>query len=134
MRRTLRELVRQRANFRCEYCRVPEQLSTHQFEIDHIRARKHHGRTVFSNTCFSCARCNGAKGPNVAGFDPDTEDLVPLFNPRSDDWRDHFCWEGPVLVGLTAVGRVTIDVLNINEEDRLDQRQQLLRLGVRFDE
>jgi HNH endonuclease len=95
-------------------------------EIDHIRAKKHHGPTTAQNTCLACASCNGAKGSNAAGFDPDTGLLVPLFNPRSDDWSDHFVWNGPVLVGLTAVGRATIDVLNINDHDRTEHRRLLL--------
>src|SRR5690242_3164452 len=78
-------------------------------EIDHIRAKKHRGPTTLENTCLACSYCNLAKGTNVAGFDPDSNHLVPLFNPRSDDWNQHFAWEDAVLRGLTPIGRATIE-------------------------
>jgi hypothetical protein len=99
-------------------------------EIDHIRAKKHHGPTTTLNTCLACASCNGFKGSNVAGFDPDSGVLVPLFNPRLDNWSDHFVWDGPILVGLTAVARATIDVLNINHHERAEHRRLLLETGL----
>lgn len=39
---------------------------------------------------------------------------VSLFNPRQDRWPDHFAWHGPVLIGKTPVGNVTIAVLAVN--------------------
>jgi hypothetical protein len=50
--------VRQRANGRCEYCRVPQQADAAAFEIDHIIARKHIGPSVASNLCLQ--RCTHA--------------------------------------------------------------------------
>ena len=82
------------------------------------------------NTCLACAHCNGAKGPNVAGYDSESGDLVPLFNPREDTWEDHFAWDGPDLVGLTPVGRTTVDVLNINDPICVDQRACLIEAGL----
>jgi len=98
--------------------------------MDHIRAKKHRGRTALSNTCWACAYCNSAKGTNVAGFDPDTDELVPLFNPRTDKWDDHFVWDGVTLVGRTAVGRATIDVLGINRDERIAHRRLLIQAGA----
>jgi hypothetical protein len=69
-------------------------LTTLPHEMDHIRARKHRGATSLPNTCIACANCNGAKGSNVAGYDPVTDELVVLFHPRRDTWDDHFIWEG----------------------------------------
>ena len=82
------------------------------------------------NTCFACAHCNAAKGANVAGFDPETDVLVPLFDPRGDNWKEHFRWHGGVLVGLTPIGRVTIDVLRVNDADCVEQRQELIEAGL----
>lgn len=82
------------------------------------------------NTCLACAHCNGAKSSNATGYDPETDDLVPLFNPRKDEWEEHFFWEGPLLVGKTPVGRATIDVLNINEPICVDQRAYLMEAGI----
>lgn len=70
-----------------------------------------------------------AQGPNIAGRDPVTGEIVPLFHPIKDQWRDHFEWNGPDLIGRTTVGRVTIHVLGINDLIRRDVRAALLREG-----
>src|SRR5579862_9695311 len=111
MARFKREVVRQCAILQCEYCQLPQAATRLPHEIDHIRALKHRGATTLSNTCLSCSYCNGAKGSNVAGYDPETGELI---NPRLDAWAEHFYWEGPVLLGKTPKGRATIDVLRIN--------------------
>ncbi|MCI0376415.1 MAG: hypothetical protein L0215_02285, partial [Gemmataceae bacterium] len=82
------------------------------------------------NTCWACAYCNGHKGSNVAGYDPDTGELVALFNPRTDTWEEHFDWDGAALRGLTAKARATIDVLRINDPDRIEHRRLLMSLGL----
>jgi len=82
------------------------------------------------NTCLACAQCNAAKGPNVAGYDPETGILTPLFNPRVDDWTEHFRWQEGFLAGQTQVGRATIDVLRINDSDCVEQRQELIEAGL----
>jgi hypothetical protein len=65
----------------------------------------------------------------VAGYDPETGVLVPLFNPRVDPWKEHFTWDGPVLLGLTPSGRATIDVLRINDRIRVEHRRRLIVAG-----
>ena len=82
------------------------------------------------NTCLACAHFNAAKGPNVAGYDPETGLLTPLFNPRMDVWTEHFRWEAGILFGLTPVGRATIDVLRINDSECAEQRQELIEAGL----
>jgi HNH endonuclease len=112
----------------CEYCQLPQEASSIPFEIDHIVAQKHHGQTVADNLAWSCFYCNSAKGPNIAGLTTDGE-LVALFHPRRDRWSEHFRWEGALLIGLSAVGRATITVLNINSEDQRLLRESLIREG-----
>jgi hypothetical protein len=82
------------------------------------------------NTCFACAHCNAAKGSNVAGYDSETGVLTPLFNPRVDDWKEHFRWQGGFLVGQTPIGRTTVDVLRVNDSDCVEQRQDLIEAGL----
>ena len=127
---SLRQRVRERARDRCEYCRLPQDCTTLPHEKDHIRAEKHHGPTSYQNLCWACAQCNGAKGSNVAGYDPVTDELVPFFNPRRDRWDDHFAWNGPVLTGKTPVARATIDVLRINDPERIEHRRLLIVAGI----
>ena len=109
---------------------MPASLDLLPFNVDHVIAKQHRGRTVAGNLAFSCSHCNAHKGPNVAGIDPETGDLVPLFNPRSDKWAEHFSWAGAELVGLTPSGRATIIVLAINLEGRLAAREALMDEGA----
>jgi hypothetical protein len=74
--------------------------------------------------------CNSAKGSDLAGLDPRTRKLTPLFNPRRHKWSRHFAWDGPWLRGRTAIGRVTVAVLRINEPFRVAHRQRFMDEGV----
>ena len=99
------------------------------FQVDHIIAEKHFGLTTESNLAWSCYYCNSYKGPNLSGWDSQTDEVVRLFHPRRDRWPDHFEWNGPVLTGRTNIGKVTIIVLNINHPDAVAVRAQFLSLG-----
>jgi hypothetical protein len=130
MEQELVELVWQRARSRCEYCQLPQAFSLFSFEIDHIIAKKHGGATVPENLALACFYCNSFKGPNIASLDGQTGKLVQLFNPRRHHWKRCFRWAGPLLVGRTPIGRVTIQVLCINNLQALALRQSLIDEGV----
>ena len=130
MERSLQDLVWQRAGHRCEYCQMPQSRDPIPFEIDHIIAESHEGPTKANNLCLCCFACNRHKGPNIAGIDLKTRKIVPLFNPRRHKWSRHFRWDGPVLVGQTPGGRVTIRVLKINLDHRVGFRRELIEEGV----
>ena len=117
--------VRRRAADRCEYCLIPESVSELPFHIDHIIAQKHGGQSESENLAWACFSCNLRKGPNIAGLDPDTGELTPLFNPRADTWFEHFEWNGVWLRGKTAIGRATVAVLDINHVDSVAIREAL---------
>lgn len=80
----VRDLVRRRANDRCEYCRLRQEHSRLTHHIEHIVAKQHDGSDAVDNLALACHRCNLQKGPNLTGFDRGTETIVPLFNPRRD--------------------------------------------------
>lgn len=124
------DLVRQRASDRCEYCRLPQQVSTLRFHIEHIVARQHGGTDDAANLALACPECNFQKGTNLSGIDPDTGILTPLFHPRRDTWADHFAREGAHIVGKTATGRTTVWLLEMNTGDRLRWREMLSQLGL----
>jgi hypothetical protein len=126
----LRDQVRQRAGDRCEYCRLPQECTTLPHEADHIRSQKHRGPTTLDNLCWACARCNDFKGSDASSYDPLTGELVPLFNPRTDVWRDHFEWRGATLVGKTKSGRASIELLQINRQERVEHRRLLIEAGM----
>jgi hypothetical protein len=118
--------VWQRAESRCEYCHLPASVYPLPFHIDHIIARQHGGATIIDNLALACLHCNRHKGPNIAGHDAATGDLVRLFHPRQDRWSDHFAWSGAELIGRTPIGRITIHVLAVNDPDFVAVRQVLI--------
>ena len=126
----LERLVWRRAQRACEYCQLPKEYDELPFQIDHILARKHGGLTTAQNLALACFPCNNHKGPNIAGRDPLTERIVPLFHPRRHRWRQHFLWDGPFLEARTAIGRATIAVLEINLPHRVNLRQALIEENV----
>ena len=90
--------------------------------IEHVLPKKHAGTDDDSNLALACVDCNLHKGSNVAGYDPATGALTELFHPRKDRWDDHFERRGVHIIGTTAKGRVTVQVLELNAEDRLQLR------------
>ncbi len=126
---TLRRLVFDRAAGCCEYCRLSQDDSFLPHEVDHIISEKHRGMTVEDNLCLSCFDCNRHKGSDIASLDLETGQLTPLFHPRHDRWADHFRLDGPRLVPLTAVGRVTEYLLALNSAEQLARRTGLLQLN-----
>ncbi|MBI1903019.1 MAG: HNH endonuclease [Planctomycetia bacterium] len=130
MRASLKRRVWQRASGACEYCRMPRRLYLAPYQIDHIIAEKHNGKTVFSNLALACYHCNLHKGSDISGKDPVTGRTTRLFHPRRDQWHRHFRWRGAKLVGRSAVGRATIAVLNINHEAYVLVRQALIAAGL----
>jgi hypothetical protein len=123
-------LVWQRADHCCEYCQMHQDFDDTPFEIDHIIARKHKGFTTAINLALSCFQCNSFKGSDIAGRDKDTRKLVPLFNPRRHKWGRHFRWRGAHLLGRTAIGRVTVALLNVNDPFRVELREGLIEEGL----
>ena len=109
---------------------MPQWSDRLPFEIDHIIPRKHCGPTIASNLAGSCFYCNTFKGPNLSGIADETGKIVRLFHPRRHKWSAHFAWDGPVLIGKTAIGRATINVLSINHPARIAAREALILEGV----
>lgn len=122
----LRVAVRRRAGNRCEYCRIPEVGAFFAHEPDHIIATQHGGTTDFA---LACVHCNRFKGPNIASVDPETKVTVPLFNPRTDKWTEHFYTEGGRIIPVTPVARATAALLRFSDGDREEARQDLWRAG-----
>ena len=119
-----RELVRQRAGNRCEYCGVAEGLRSRlRFHIEHIIARQHGGGDEPENLALACHLCNAHKGPNLAGIDPATTEMTTIFHPRKDRWEEHFAFAAGEIIGRTATERTTVAVLDMNHPARIEMRQ-----------
>src|SRR5262245_6835178 len=114
-----RKTVRQRAGNRCEYCRLRQEHTPFTLQIEHLVARKHGGSDDLSNLALACDRCNLHKGSDLTGIDPETNQVVRLFNPRADSWHEHFNLRGVEIMGQTPCGRATVRVLQMNAARRL---------------
>ncbi len=124
----VRILVQERAKQRCEYCHLSQDdADFFLFHVEHVIPKQHGGSNDAENLCLACAECNWAKGPNLVGLLEGK--VVRLFDPRRQSWSRHFRWHGPVLIGKTRCGKVTVHVLNINAPARVEHRENLLREG-----
>jgi 5-methylcytosine-specific restriction endonuclease McrA len=124
-----RDFVRRRAAGRCEYCLLPQEHCDLTHHVEHIVAKRHGGPDDESNLAPACHRCNLRKGPNLTAIDPVTREVVPLFHPRSHEWAEHFIVESERIIGISAVGRATVQLLAMNDARRLELRTQILSSG-----
>jgi hypothetical protein len=125
----LRRLVIERAASRCEYCRLSQEGQEATFHIDHIIPESVGGETVAENLSLACVSCSLRKAARQNVIDPQTGKEVPLYNPRSDDWHDHFKWEGEYVHGMTPTGRATVTALNMNRLLAIAIRREEMALG-----
>ena len=128
----LRVTVADRADEKCEYCQYPEQFSPSAFEVEHIVPKSAGGLTEHNNLALACSHCNLHKATRQKGVDLLTETEVRVFNPRIDDWADHFLLnrETGEIEGQTSMGRATVEVLVMNAAQPIRARRNLIRLGV----
>ena len=109
----LRNQVANRAQFRCEYCLFPE--LHFRLEVDHILSVKHGGAQTLENLAYACVYCNRYKR---------------LFNPRRQNWRDHFELQGGIVRPLSLEAEATVRLLRINDLRRVAERVALQRAGI----
>jgi hypothetical protein len=124
----LRQFVRTRAAYQCEYCRLPQEFSELRFHIEHIVPRQHGGADHFDNLALACPHCNLHKGPNLTGIDPQTGKAIRLFDPRRDVWLEHFRFDIVEIIGLTSKGRATASLLEMNHPERLRVRELIAKI------
>lgn len=110
----LRRLVIQRAANRCEYCKLAQVGQAATFHIDHIIPVMAGGETVATNLALACVSCSLRKSSRQIVIDPTTSAEVLIFNPRLQQWSEHFYWNDAYLVGRTPTGRATIKALDLN--------------------
>jgi hypothetical protein len=129
--RSVRKLVIERAQKRCEYCQSWMHNAIHPFNIDHIIPGKEGGTHDPENLALSCGGDNNNKGDRTTAPDPLTKDVVPLFHPRKDNWALHFAWSEDFLdmIGLTPTGRATVELLKLNREGLRNMRRLTVASG-----
>jgi len=129
--RRLRERVARTAGYCCGYCRTPERIAGFRLNIEHIIPEARGGQSVEENLWLSCYACNEFKGARVHGRDPESGKRVRLWNPRRQQWHDHFCWseDGTEIVGLTPRGRATVATLQLNRPELVAARSLWVQVG-----
>ena len=125
----LRTDVALRAHRRCEYCLIREEDCAFLPHVDHIVSRKHGGDSLPENLAYACVLCNRRKSGDVASIDSNSGQLVRLFHPRQDLWKDHFQIDGSSIRALTEVGAATAKLLHFNVPERRAERALLQTLG-----
>jgi len=128
----LAQRVREAAGHRCGYCLSPQWLVMARMEIDHILPVAKGGNNEESNLWLACPICNSHKSDKTEAVDPETGELHPLFNPRTQIWKEHFRWssDGIHIIGLTPVGRATVIALQLSTDpDALQVRSRWVIVG-----
>ncbi len=128
---SLKARIREQAGDRCGYCQSLQKYVWGTLEIEHTLPKSKGGQTVESNLWLACRPCNGHKADQTNGIDPITLNQVPLFNPRTQKWRDHFTWsdDGISILGITETGRVTVKALQMNNTYALTVRSAWVSVG-----
>ncbi len=133
----IRDQVRQRASFACEFCGVAEVDAGDQLTIDHFQPKTKGGSDDLDNLIYSCPRCNQYK----LDYWPSTADDVPLWKPRQEPAAQHFFeLEDGMLYPLTPTGAFTIKRLRLNRKPlvtyrlRKKRREEETRLLTRYRE
>ena len=128
---SVKKTVFDRANGRCEYCRSPFLFSTEPYTIEHIIPKSKGGDHDLNNLALSCFGCNLYKATKMTALDKITMENVPVFNPRTMQWNQQFTWSEHFneIIGLTAIGRATIDALQLNRKPLKNLRTALVAIG-----
>lgn len=117
------EIILRAAN-RCEYCQLSQLGQEATFHIDHVIPRAANGPTTANHLALACVSCSLRKWAKQTAADPDSGEEVPLFNPRTQGWAEHFRWDGERIVPLTPTGRATVAALAMNRPLILAIRQE----------
>jgi hypothetical protein len=126
----LRNAVIARAGGCCEYCLDSQTINPFSFHIEHIVSEKHGGATDLDNLCLSCPDCNAFKGSDIGSLDPLTGLLTPLYHPRKQKWTEHFRLTNTLIEPLTAEGRVTVFLLQMNNPNKSAERETMIKLDL----
>lgn len=127
----LKHRVISRSKGYCEYCKSPADFTTEPFSIEHILPRSKQGSDTYENLAYACIGCNIYKSDLTEFLDVVSQAIVPLFNPRTMEWQEHFIWDDSLttLIGKTAAGRVTIEALKLNRKPLKNLRRALIAIN-----
>lgn len=126
-----KQSVSQRAEHCCEYCQSQQAYSPDPYAVEHIVPRSADGASSSANLALSCSGCNGHKYTRTRWLDPVSGEEMPLYHPRLQNWQEHFEWSSDftLIIGLTAIGRATVEALQMNRPGLVGLRQVLFIAG-----
>ena len=126
-----RQRVAVAAKHRCGYCQTQEMIIGMPLHIEHIIPSAAGGSSEEENLWLACPRCNQYKGERTHAVDEQTALRLPLFNPRTQKWKEHFAWKqsGCYIAGLTPTGRATVVALQMNNPFVVRSRQVWIESG-----
>jgi hypothetical protein len=127
----VKAIIRAQAQNRCGYCRSLQMYVLGILEIDHIIPKAVGGTDNEENLWLACSLCNNYKGIQTDALDPVTQTRFTLFNPRTQQWSEHFAWseEGTEIRGVTDCGRATVTALQLNNNIAVTVRRQWVSAG-----
>jgi hypothetical protein len=127
----LRRLIRLQFKNRCAYCQTAEDLTPVTFEIEHIDPISLGGESVLENLCLACPSCNRFKSNHTFVTASEPQQTIRLFHPQRDDWSEHFLWDQDAtrLIGLTEIGKSTIEQLRINRPQYVHVRRMWVAMN-----
>ena len=127
----IQQKVRKRAKYLCEYCHASEKWQYVTFSVDHVIPLSQQGTNTFDNLALACFHCNRRKSNKTTAIDPKLKSEFPLFNPREQQWNDHFIWSSDnfFIIGLTSIGKITVNTLLLNRERVINIRAADILVG-----
>jgi predicted subunit of tRNA(5-methylaminomethyl-2-thiouridylate) methyltransferase len=127
----IQEKVRRRAKYLCEYCHAAEQWQYVTFTVDHVIPLSKNGTDTLDNLALACFHCNRRKSNKITAIDPELKSEITLFNPRKQEWNEHFIWSSDKLkiIGLTPIGKITANTLLLNRERVINIRSADVLVG-----
>ncbi|TAK43228.1 MAG: HNH endonuclease [Saprospiraceae bacterium] len=128
----IRLQVAARAKHCCEYCKSMDIFSPNYFTVDHIIPEPFGGPDSLSNLAYACFLGNRLKSNKSSVFDVASASWVKIYNPRALDWNEHFAWSEDLtlILGISVIGRVTVDELQLNRPKLVAYRKAVIPFGV----
>lgn len=99
---------------KCIYCECKLDEEAKYMEVEHFYYKNKYLDKVidWSNLLPSCKRCNMSKSKHDVGEEP-------IINPTIDNPAEHLYFSLYMLRGKSDLGNSTVDVLDLNDRDRL---------------
>ena len=106
------------SNNKCCYCEANIKEESKYLEVEHFHHKDAYKDEVleWENLLPSCKKCNGTKN------DHDTK-AEPIIDPTNINPKNHLRYWRYRIKGIDDIGKLTVSVLNLNDQDRLVKKR-----------